>query len=145
MTLETNTGNSKIRRSRIIAMYSMIAAIVAVSFALTLRAMESDTLPLSHSQVEGDWTDEIRRIEAQTTPRQAPSVSSLIGGLEHRLGENPDDGRGWLLLAKSYEHLGRYEDARTAFARAAALGVTDDRLPQSTVTPQAAIDLWAGS
>ncbi len=146
MTLETKASDPKFRRSKTIASYSMIAAIVAVTFAVTLRAMESDAPHSLPTEVAEDWTDEVAYIDARSAPRHVPSVSSLIGGLEQRLAENPYDGRGWLLLAKSYEHLARYDDARTAFARAAALGVTDDALPRSasTLTPQEAIDIWAG-
>ena len=56
------------------------------------------------------------------------SVTSLLAGLETRLAENPDDAKGWLLLAKSYDHLGREQDARDAYEKAAALGMTDATL-----------------
>jgi hypothetical protein len=64
---------------------------------------------------------------ADSQPK-AGSVSSLVDGLAARLAENPDDGEGWLLLAKSYKHLHRYDDARDAYAKAMALGVTDPSL-----------------
>ena len=53
------------------------------------------------------------------------SVTSLLAGLEARLAENPDDAKGWLLLAKSYDHLGRSAEAKEAYDKAAALGMTD--------------------
>ena len=56
------------------------------------------------------------------------SVTSLLSGLQARLAENPDDAKGWLLLAKSYDHLGRVADARDAYAKAAELGMTDAAL-----------------
>lgn len=56
------------------------------------------------------------------------SVTSLLDGLETRLANNPDDAKGWLLLAKSYDHLGRSTDAKTAYEKAAALGITDAAL-----------------
>jgi hypothetical protein len=56
------------------------------------------------------------------------SVTALLSGLETRLAENPDDAKGWLLLAKSYDHLGRGDDARTAYEKAKALGMTDATL-----------------
>jgi hypothetical protein len=34
----------------------------------------------------------------------------------------PEDGAGWLLLAQSYDHLGRADEAKTAYERARALG-----------------------
>ena len=53
------------------------------------------------------------------------SVESMVGGLEQRLQQQPADGKGWLLLAKSYRHLGRMDDARNAYAKAEALGNGD--------------------
>lgn len=57
--------------------------------------------------------------------RKAASVGTLIGGLESRLAENPEDAKGWLLLAKSHDHLGNVSAARDAYARAKALGMED--------------------
>lgn len=59
---------------------------------------------------------------------KAGSVQSLLSGLEQRLEDNPDDGKGWLLLARSYDFTGRTEAARDAYAKAAALGLADAKL-----------------
>ena len=58
------------------------------------------------------------------------SVASLTAGLEARLQEQPDDGEGWLLLAKSYFYLGRVDEARHAYARAVELGNADATVAQ---------------
>lgn len=63
--------------------------------------------------------------ESMSQKSKAGSIESLLSGLEQRLAENPEDGKGWLLLAKSYDHLGRAEAAQNAYAKASALGVTD--------------------
>lgn len=55
----------------------------------------------------------------------AGAIADLVGGLEARLESNPGDAGGWLLLAKSYDHLGEPDNAREAYARAAALGGAD--------------------
>ncbi len=59
---------------------------------------------------------------------KAASVTELLAGLEQRLEENPDDVKGWLLLAKSYDHVGRPEDAAAAYDRARELGLSEDVL-----------------
>ena len=59
---------------------------------------------------------------------KAASVSELLAGLEERLQETPDDAEGWLLLAKSYDHLGLAHDAAEAYDKAALLGLTDSEL-----------------
>lgn len=56
------------------------------------------------------------------------SVASLVSGLEERLKADPADAKGWLLLAKTYSHLDRPEDAAMAYEKAANLGMTDQDL-----------------
>jgi hypothetical protein len=57
--------------------------------------------------------------------KKADSIGNLLAGLEKRLENEPDDAGGWLLLAKSYQHLDRIADAKIAYAKAVALGKTD--------------------
>ena len=59
---------------------------------------------------------------------KAAPVGSLVTGLEHRLAENPDDGKGWLLLAKSYDHLGDRDRAASAYEKAVELGFHETAL-----------------
>lgn len=66
----------------------------------------------------------------QAASTSAGSVASLTAGLEARLEAQPDDGEGWLLLAKSYFYLGRLEEAQQAYARAVALGNADATVAQ---------------
>lgn len=60
------------------------------------------------------------------TPDRSASVGSLVGGLEARLVENPKDAKGWLLLARSHDHLGDDAKAWDAYSRARELGLTDE-------------------
>ena len=75
----------------------------------------------------------------------AGSVSSLTAGLEARLSEQPGDGEGWLLLAKSYVYLNRMDEARHAYARATALGESDATVAQQVAGDDAATGGIAGS
>jgi hypothetical protein len=65
-------------------------------------------------------------IDVGSHDRQPP-VSRLISGLEARLTANPDDQGGWLLLAKSYRHLGMVPQAQAAIARAEAIDAASRR------------------
>ncbi len=56
------------------------------------------------------------------------SVASMVDGLAARLQDDPNDGGSWLLLARSYRHLGRLDEAVDAYAKAAALGQVDAEL-----------------
>ncbi|MDO9371311.1 MAG: c-type cytochrome biogenesis protein CcmI [Gammaproteobacteria bacterium] len=49
------------------------------------------------------------------------SPQMMVQRLEQRLQEQPEDGAGWMMLARSYSALGRYADAREAYARALPL------------------------
>ena len=49
----------------------------------------------------------------------------MLTGLEEKLRVDPSDAKSWLLLAKSYSHLGRADDAAAAYAKASALGQVD--------------------
>ena len=48
-------------------------------------------------------------------------IRAMVEGLAEKLKENPDDLKGWLMLARSYEVLGEVEKAGQARARAEAL------------------------
>lgn len=59
---------------------------------------------------------------------KAASVSKLLAGLEQRLQEDPGNAKDWLLLAKSYDHLGQRQQAADAYTRAESLGLSDSAL-----------------
>jgi cytochrome c-type biogenesis protein CcmH len=64
-----------------------------------------------------------------TEPRERQSVESLVAQVEAHLARNPDDGRGWELLAPVYLRLGRLEDAIKARRNALNLnGETAERM-----------------
>jgi cytochrome c-type biogenesis protein CcmH/NrfG len=89
----------------------------------------------------------LRAPEALGGPRppaaRAAPVASLVAGLERRLREHPGDAGGWLLLARSYEHLGRLDEARAAYRQAVVLGAGDPELATSLRT--SAADTGAGA
>jgi cytochrome c-type biogenesis protein CcmH len=77
-------------------------------------------------------------------------IRGMVGRLEAKLDAHPDDPQGWIMLARSYQVLGRGADARTALQRANADnpnnldlmraylatlgdGVTGDQLPPELV------------
>ena len=74
-------------------------------------------------------------VQASVPKRKGDSslgtVASLVDGLKARLEDNPEDAGGWLLLARSYQHVGQHTDALAAYTRAQALGKTDIELEAS--------------
>lgn len=50
-----------------------------------------------------------------TAPAGTDSMAGLIARVEAHLEQNPDDGRGWDVIAPVYMRLGRFDDAVRAF------------------------------
>jgi cytochrome c-type biogenesis protein CcmH len=48
-------------------------------------------------------------------------IEAMVGKLALRLQDNPADGEGWLMLARSYNALGRFPEASAAYGRAFTL------------------------
>lgn len=59
------------------------------------------------------------------TPQQ---IASMVERLSERLQDNPNDGQGWHMLARSYGVLGRYAESAAAYARAISLLPPDAQL-----------------
>jgi cytochrome c-type biogenesis protein CcmH len=51
-------------------------------------------------------------------PGVSSQVLDMIGRLEERLKAEPEDGKGWARLGRSYAVLGRLEEAKKAYAQA---------------------------
>jgi len=90
----------------------------------------------SEAEVTADKESHPDRFGSEPYSRDHPgqpvaSVGSLVDGLRNRLQQDPDDAAGWLLLARSYEHLGRHPEAMLAYQRARSLGKTDLKLEDS--------------
>ncbi len=50
-----------------------------------------------------------------------PQIAAMIGALERRLEQHPENAEGWALLARSYYALGRFPAAAQAYTKALAL------------------------
>jgi len=84
----------------------------------------------SPAQDNSSWNSP-RATVASGGDQKVGSIASLLTGLEERLQREPNDAGGWLLLAKSYQRLGRTKEARDAYAKAQALGQSDATLDAS--------------
>jgi cytochrome c-type biogenesis protein CcmH len=68
------------------------------------------------------------RVKGGEDNLEANTIFQLIARVEAHLEENPDDGRGWEIVAPVYMKLERYEDAAKARRRAISLlGATSAR------------------
>ena len=55
----------------------------------------------------------------------AGQIEAMVGQLEQRLKDKPDDAEGWSMLGRSYSALGRYADSVSAFRRVTTMRPQD--------------------
>jgi cytochrome c-type biogenesis protein CcmH len=92
---------SSLRRRRATAVAALVLIpIGALSLYLTLGSPQLPGEPLA------------ARLRA---PNQNRSIENMIAQVEDHIQKNPDDGRGWEVLAPVYMRLGRYDDAVRAW------------------------------
>jgi cytochrome c-type biogenesis protein CcmH len=67
---------------------------------------------------------------AQGAPHELSreQIEGMLMRLAQRMESNPEDGAGWVMLARSYSAIGRWSDAAAAFAKAEALFPQDAQL-----------------
>jgi cytochrome c-type biogenesis protein CcmH len=93
----------------------VLIAVPAVALCLYGR-LGSPTLPDQPLQARLD------------TPSENASLEQLVVQVETHLARNPDDGRGWEVIAPIYLKAGRFAQARQAYANALRLlGSTAER------------------
>ncbi len=95
-----------------------IAAIVLVAIvpvaSLLLYQILGNPAALTASATRSRFTD--------------ADVRAMVDQLATRMRSNPDDPKGWLLLARSYSALGRYSESIAAFEEAAKRSPPDAQL-----------------
>jgi len=64
---------------------------------------------------------DIAAAQSMTPEQQQAFINDMVGRLAEKLKANPDDLDGWVRLARAYQVLERSDDARDAWAKAAAL------------------------
>lgn len=99
-----------------------IAATVVIFLAVPLLAVYLYTvigdirglLPQSHlaNAIQFQSNDGVEGM-----PDSHAQMKSVLENLVARLQDNPDDIEGWLMLARSYAILGRFDEASNAFAK----------------------------
>ncbi len=68
--------------------------------------------------------------EMQGSPHQLSKeqIEAMVARLANRLESNPEDGEGWIMLARTYSALGHFPEAANAFAKASAKFPQDPQL-----------------
>jgi cytochrome c-type biogenesis protein CcmH len=100
-------GGSKAHISRVVA-FAAVVSVPLVSWALygLIGSPDLPSQPLA--------------ARLSTDPEKAP-IEELLARAEAHLQANPEDGRGWEVLAPVYFRIGRYADAVNAYSQAIRL------------------------
>lgn len=130
-------------------MVPFFAVVLFAAFGLYLwvGAPALPDRPLASRMAE---IENIRLAQQQIAPngQSGSDVSAIVRQAEAHLAENPDDGRGWEVLAPVYYRMGEFLKAQTAYSKTIELlGPTDLRhsslgevivnMQEGQVTPEA--------
>ncbi len=85
------------------------AAVCAIAVGLYLKLGTPDAFLATEGAGAGGQ---------QSHALSSQQIQGMVARLAERLQENPADGEGWLMLARSYNALGRYPEASAAYGRA---------------------------
>ncbi|MEO9786219.1 MAG: c-type cytochrome biogenesis protein CcmI, partial [Aurantimonas coralicida] len=100
---ESQAGTASWQRPR------MLAAIAAVALLVPIGSV------VLYAQLGGAGRPDVP-LAGRSAPTSGPGdIQTLIAGAEERLRAEPEDGRGWDVLAPIYLRIGRVEDAAEAF------------------------------
>lgn len=111
---------------RLTAGMLILVPTLAVGFYGSLGSPDAVTVDSSHLMGPRAGSASV----PENVRKPVGSVAVMLERLETRLQDEPDDAGGWLLLAKSYDHLGRKDDAIAAYEKARALGKTDAKFEE---------------
>lgn len=103
----------------------LVAAITVGSLVLYAIVGTPEALFQPSVAVGPDAAVPLATNPAANTGASAPTMDQAIGGLRARLAATPEDGEGWLLLARAELAVGEPAAARDAAQRAIALGQDD--------------------
>jgi hypothetical protein len=116
----------KANRKATLLTVAIVVPLLAAGLYLQLGSPDTNGVSQRSNLPQGPASN----VATGTGSTNVGSVASMIEGLASRLRDNPDDGGSWLLLARSYKHLNRIDEAVEAYEKAAALGQFDAELAE---------------
>ncbi|MEL7528331.1 MAG: tetratricopeptide repeat protein, partial [Pseudomonadota bacterium] len=77
-------------------------------------------LVASPATAGGPSQEDIAAAQSLSAEEQARMIEGMVAGLAAKLEDNPDNPDGWVMLVRSYSHLGETDKAADALTRASA-------------------------
>jgi|SRR5215813_11750668 len=115
-TIKKSPGTTKVERIDRRTAYAL--AIALPIFAIALYAKYGNVNARS-AQPEAP---PVQTASSENAPAMSQAqIEANVAGLAKRLESNPSDAKGWIMLARSYNTLGKYVEASKAYEKAAAL------------------------
>lgn len=122
---------------KVTATMAVTVSLFAIGLYSALGSPQAVTAENDHAQ---GGRSSAALVSTAKSPTSVGSVASMVDGLRARLDKKPDDADGWILLARSYEHLGRNQEAASAYDRAKQLGKTDATLEGAFASAESSKD-----
>ena len=138
--LDANPSATLARRSTSALGGAMVVFVAAVVGAGYYGLGSPASLALGpDSSLSGASRDEAARggdaeVEGAAHPITTEQITSMVEKLAERLKQQPDDGDGWFMLARSYAAIGKHPEAVDAFTQAARLLPEDASLLNDMIT-----------
>lgn len=111
---DLTTATSSIEHSDKRGTARMTLVLLAVGLPLLVYAIYQSIGSPQHLAVAGPGQPQTA---AAHGGEQLPSIDEMVGELQRRLEEKPDNPEGWFLLGRTYMKLERYADAVKAYRR----------------------------
>ena len=94
---------------------------VPIENSKTISVQESSSLNSSSLEVSVQ-ENTFKGSGSELVTNKVDSIDLLVDGLKAKLENNPGDMKGWVLLAKSYHYLQRWDESAEAYGKAKELG-----------------------
>ena len=108
--LETSSGDQPAAPTKPARRATVVVLAVGLPLVTALLFIGTHQPIPQHSSSKG--------AELAQAPQVPPMVLEMVGRLEKRLAQQPDDPAGWARLGRSYQVLNRIPDAKAAYAKA---------------------------
>ena len=109
----------------IIAIVMPMATLILYGTLGAPRAIEMAAIPPAGAAMP---TGQPEAKAGEEPPMSDKQILAMVESLKQKMQQNPNDPRGWILLARSQNALGRFVEAAAAFERAVALTPNDAQL-----------------
>lgn len=113
-SVSSASGSSRRPRTAIVLGLCLPAAVAALYFTIG----EPQILEGKSKQASADGSHALSQEQ----------IIGMVERLSEKLQTNPNDGAGWLMLARSYSVLGRFPESAAAYGRAAGLMPPDAQM-----------------